>query len=289
MHQDDNTTAGNIAATLAKVLPTAVIVHPTAPVIGDTLQIAVPKAFDLKTIDTEHLLPNPRRTKATASFADVDSFLAYVARHKIVGSTVAWCNFNPQSFALDFSAVIDDHAAAGIGGWRSHKATFKPELSAEWKVWKAEDRKAMGQIEFAEWIQEHDTDINSNAGDGFPTSLAMMKMATEFVANEERKLSSTVKLQSGGVRLTYIADPDKGTEAHMQMFEKFALGMPVFHGCSAWRIDARLKYRNNSGKLAFIYELIRADRVHEAAAKELVGKVKAGLGEDVPLFMGSLS
>ena len=159
-----NTDTDNIAATLAKVLPTAAIVHPAKPVAGDTLQIAVPNAFALKTIDTEHLLPNPRRTKDTASFADADSFLAYVARHRISASTVAWCNFNPQTFSLDFSAVIDDHAAHGIAGWRAHRASFSPDLSAEWKVWKRHDRSGMSQVDFAQWIQEHDTDINSGVG-----------------------------------------------------------------------------------------------------------------------------
>ena len=283
----NSTENDNIAATLAKVLPTAVIVHPDKPIAGDTLQIAVPNAFALKTIDTEHLLPNPRRTKDTASFADADSFLAYVARHRIPESTVAWCNFNPQTFALDFAAVIDDHGTAGLAGWRAHRAKFTPDLGAEWKVWKKQDRTLLSQTDFAEWIQEHETDINS-AVDGFPTSIAMLKMATDFVLNEERALKSVVKLQGGGVRLSYVADADAGTEQAMQVFDKFALGMPVFHGCDAWRIDARLKYRAKGGAVCFFYELIRADRVHEAAAKKLIEKVKTGLG-DVPMFMGSLS
>lgn len=284
----DDTTKTNIAETLARVLPTAVIVHPAEPIAGSVLQIAVPKAFDLKTVDTESLLPNPRRTKGTAAFADADSFLGYVARHKRPGSTVAWCNFNPQTFALEFSAVIDDNAAAGLAGWRDHKAVFTPDLSAEWKTWKGKDRTALSQTEFAEWIQEHETDING-AVDGFPTSLSMLKMATDFVMNEERALKSVVKLQGGGVRLNYVADADAGTEQAMQVFEKFALGLPVFHGGSAWRLDARLKYRQKGPVVLFFFELIRADRVHEAAAKELIAKVKAGLGDDVPLFMGSLS
>ena len=68
--------------------------------------------------------------------------------------------FNPQTFALKFSAVLDDHAP-GIAGWRGHVATFEPDFSAEWKAWKSMDRKAMAQVTFAEWIQEHEDDINS--------------------------------------------------------------------------------------------------------------------------------
>ena len=69
------------------------------------------------------------------------------------------------------------------------------------------------------------------------------------------------------------------------MFEKFQIGIPVFHGASGWAIDARLKYRNNGGKLSFHYELVRPDRVHQAAAEALILQVRDGLG-DVPMLFG---
>lgn len=272
----------NIAETLARVLPTAQIVYPPNPMAGDVLRIAVPAAFSLHAIDTEALLPNPLRTKATASFSDAASFLAYVKRHAVDG-TAAWCTFDPQTFALEFAAVIDEHAK-GLPGWRQHVAKFEPALSAEWKAWKGKHAVPMQQVTFAEWLQEHEDDITSTAA-GMPTSLQMHAMATDFVANEERALKSSVRLQSGGVRLTYIADPDAGTTESMQMFERFCLGIPVFHSGAAWSITARLKYRTPGGKLSFLYELVRPDRVHDAAAKELIAQVREGLGT-VPLFMG---
>lgn len=273
----------NIAETMARVLPTATLLHPSTPVIGDILRIAVPNTINIKEIDTEALLPSPRRTTAIANFADAESFLAYVKRHAMANSTVAWCAFNPQTFALAFSAVIDDHAASAAG-WRAHKANFVPEMSAEWKAWKGSNKTPFDQVPFAEWLQEHEEDIAAAAG--LPTSLQMLGMATEFVANEEHALKSAVRLQSGGVRLTYIADPDKGTTEEMKLFEKFALGIPVFHGGAAWSVTARLKYRISGGKVKFHYELMRPDRVHEHAALELISKVRDGLGA-VPLLMGS--
>jgi uncharacterized protein YfdQ (DUF2303 family) len=205
-----------------------------------------------------------------------------VRRHA-VDSSVVWCNFNPQSFALVFTAVFDDHTKVKPG-WRAHQAVLAPDMSAEWKAWKGKDRQAMSQVQFAEWVQDHDEDIA--AANGMPSSLQMLDMATNFVAHEEHSLKSAVRLQSGGVRLSYIADADKGTVDSMQMFERFGLGIPVFHGGAPWSITARLKYRNNSGKLSFFYELVRADRVHDGAAKELIEQVRGGLSA-VPLLMGS--
>lgn len=278
--------AKNIAETLADVLPEAKLIREIdTGVAGLTIaHVAVPKTSDLREVrvDLEALMPNPRRTKAVAHFNAAASFLAYVKRHATPESAV-WCEFDPQTFALSFQAVFDEHAK-GAAGWRAHRAVMVPDHSAEWKAWKGKHAQSMPQVAFAEWIQEHEDDITSNAN-GLPTSLQMHAMATEFVANEERALKSTVKLQSGGVRLTYIADPDAGTTETMQMFERFAIGIPVFHGGAAWAITARLKYRIGAGKVSFHYELVRPDRVHDGAAKELIDEVRAGLGE-VPLFMG---
>lgn len=284
---DQATPIKNIAETLAEVLPDAKVVHRIATGI-DGLSIdyiAVPKASQLQAIthDLEPYLPTPRRPQAIAAFADPASFLAYIQRHA-TENTVAWCDFNPQTFSLNFTAVIDEHAKA-TPGWRKHRATFSPDMSAEWKAWKGHDRKSKAQVEFAEWLEEHNDDINSSA-EGMPTSLQMLQMATEFQANEERVLKSTVKLQGGGVRLAYVADADTGTTESMRLFERFALGIPVFHGGSAWAMQARLKYRLNAGKVSFFYELVRPDRVHEHAARELISTIGSNLG-DVPLLMGS--
>ncbi|MEY2686852.1 MAG: hypothetical protein RL375_1050 [Pseudomonadota bacterium] len=277
----------NIAETLAEVLPQAKIIHETPTNIQGLLiaQAAVPKGSELKEIrlDLEKFLPNPRRTAAKATFFSVPSFLEYVKRHADPDTTVAWCRFDPQTYTLDFSAVFDDHAK-GTAGWRGHKAVLVPEFSAEWKAWKGNHAKSFAQVAFAEWIQEHEDDIAT--ANGLPTSLQMLTMATNFVMNEERVLKSSVRLQSGGMRLTYVADPDAGTTADMQMYERFALGIPVFHGGPAWSMGARLKYRNNAGKLSFSYELVRADKVHQGAAMELIEQVRAGLGA-VPFLMGS--
>jgi uncharacterized protein YfdQ (DUF2303 family) len=273
----------NIAATLKRILPTASLLPGDAdPALF--YKVAVPEGFKIEQIDLEKLLPNPRRMAGIAKFSDAPSLVAYLATHKRTGSTV-WCDFNPQTFALSFSAVLDEHATAAPG-WRGHRATHVPDMSAEWKAWKSMDGKPFDQVAFAEWIEEHADDITT--ANGLPTSLEMLKMATDFQANENRVLKSNVKLQSGGVRLTYIADPEAGTTEDMKLFEKFSIGIPVFQGGAAWSMTARLKFRLKGGTVNFHYELVRADRVHQGAALELIGQVRDAIG-DVPLLMGALA
>ncbi len=271
----------NIAQTLARELPQASIVH-VAEDNPEVLHIAVPRGQELRMVDLEKLLPAPRRTKCNAVLSTAESFTDYALRHAIDASMV-WCRFDPQTYALDFTAVIDEHDKY-MSGWREHTATFKPDMSAEWKKWKAQNGKVLSQVEFAEWLESHADDITT--AEGLPTSMDMLKMATEFVATQENALKSAVRLQSGGVNLTYIADPDKGTTESMKMFERFGIGIPVFHGGAAWQITCRLKYRLSAGKVHFFYDMVRPDIVHKAASLELIGQVREALGQ-VPMLMGA--
>jgi len=276
----------NIAATLAEVLPKATLVGALDKSNADGVKLyAVPKGTDLKEVDLERLLAAPRRAKLQVTMADAESFLAYIERHHSARAVV-WCNFNPQTFALSFQAVFDDFGPQEAPGWRGHRATYTPEASAEWKAWTAAhgSKNAMAQLDFAAFLERHETDIA--AVEGMPSSLQMMAMATAFEANSEKRVKSVVKLQGGGTRLDFVDDNDAETEANMKLFERFAIGIPVFWAGPGYRIDARLKYRHASGKVSFWYELIRADRVHESAAKELIQRVQAGLPAGTPLLMG---
>jgi uncharacterized protein YfdQ (DUF2303 family) len=285
----DMQNAKNLAETLAEVLPKAQVLDTVdTGVTGlKILHAAVPKGTDVRKleVDLEEHLAHPRATEATAVFSHSASFLAYMKRHATDDGSVVWCSFDPQTFALSFTGVIDEHVK-GTAGWRRHKATFTPDMSAEWKAWKAMDRKGFSQVDFAQWLQDHEEDINSGSN-SLPTSIQLMEMATNFVMNEEKVFKSAVKLQSGGQRLTYIADADAGTTEAMQLFERFGIAIPVFHGdLMASSLVARLKYRNNAGKLSFYYELQRLDKAHKAAADDLISTVRQGLGA-VPLLMGS--
>jgi uncharacterized protein YfdQ (DUF2303 family) len=284
----DDITPHNLAETLAEVLPKPELLSGDETIGGlKILHYAVPKGHDVKElrVDLEQHLKAPRSLKAAADFHDATSFLAYIDRHANENS-LCWCNFDPQTFALGFKAVIDEHGK-DTPAWRRHVASFTPRMSAEWKEWKGKDRTGFGQVEFAEWLQDHELDIASV--ENFPTCAEMLQMATNFQYQEDRRLKSAVRLQSGGVRLDYVADADAGTVESMKLFEKFAIGIPIFHAApTADLLAARLKYRLDNGKVRFTYELQRADKAHEKAALDLIQTVRAGLA-GVPLVFGTCS
>ncbi len=285
-HPDTDRDGHNLADTLARVLPDAkLLITQEHGVEGLFIaHAAVPRNFEMKEIqiDLEKHLDNPRQTKATADLKDIDSFLGYVTRHADDRSVV-WCNFDPKTFALSFTAVIDEHAKE-TAGWRNHRAIFKPAASVEWTIWTDQNKKPQAQVEFAEFLERQELDITSK--EGFPTSADMMNMATNFESSSEKRLRSAVRLQGGGMKMEYIDGEDEKTIQEMRLFERFLIGIPVFWAGPAYAIEARLKHRTASGRVSFHYELIRPDRVHEAAAKELIQKVREGIGA-VPMLMGT--
>ena len=91
-------------------------------------------------------------------------------------------------------------------------------------------------------------------------------------------------LQNGGVQMSFVQDDDAQTLQKMQVFDRFSVGMPVFWNGEAYRIDARLRYRVRDGKLTFWFELIRPDKVLEAATTTLIQIIREKTGN--PFFFG---
>ena len=290
---DDDTATENIAATLARVLPKPTVISTAACDLIDEPKaiehIVLPPGHKLQAIDHEGLLAGPRHPKLTIDFADAGSFVSYVNYHaQVYLRSTVWCTFNPGKNALSFHAVMDEHSFDATR-WRSMRATYTPRTSHEWDVWMANNRQAKDQVTFAEYLEENERDIA--AGQNLPSSLDMLKMATEFEAHAEKRLKSVIKLQGGGLSMEYVNTDDAATIERMRVFERFQIALPVFwtmpsdEPVEAYPVLARLKYRQNAGAVKFWYELIRPDLVHQTAALKLINQIRAGL-QNVPLLLG---
>lgn len=252
--------------------------------------VCLPPGWVAQTHDHEALLPAPRRKIANVTLTDADSFVDYTQRHSSVMHDTAtlWCEADFLKGKLAFLAILNDHGELpDQQHWRDHKATHVPEKSVEWATWisKAGADKAMGQMEFAAFLEENLKDITATE-DGMPSGSAMLQMALDFEAKQDMRFKSAVRLQSGGVRMEYVADEDKNTVESMKVFERFQIAVPVLRDdTSRYPITARLRYRQRDGKLAFWYELIRADLVMEHSARALVENIRTRAG--LPFFFGS--
>lgn len=244
-------------------------------------QIAVPDGWEL--VDTEFLQAVPRRKNARIKLDDADSLIEYLKRHGNPLTTTIWCNADYAMGEVAYTVILNDHEEDTDGQqWRDHIAKFSPKTSVEWKRWIGSNEKPMDQLAFANFIEKNLQDIAS--AEGYPTGTAMLQMATTLEIAQDSMIKSAIRLQSGGIRMEYIEDDNAQTVRSMEVFNRFAIGIPVFWGGTAYQLEAQLKYRLANGKVSFRYELIRPDKVLEDAART-ISETIAETG--YPLFHGN--
>lgn len=266
----------------AAAQPSAATIDVSTITRGELPLLMTPDGYTAKLLDNlEKHLPAPLRKIGKAELDDLDSFVWYVKEHGSLSNCRIYTAVDYKTGSLTFKAVFNDHEQESAA-WRDFTAVFAPEMSLEWLRWSACNKKTFSQAEFASFIEDNMPEIATI--DGLPTGSDMMQLATNFEATSEKKFKAGTRLQTGGVSIEYIDQEDAGTLARMQVFEKFALGMPIYFNGAAYRIDARLKYRIREGKLTLWYELIRPEKIIEDAAKELIAGVRDKTG--MPVLFG---
>lgn len=271
---------GNIAETLAREFKAPQVIPAPFP---DITRLALPPGWNLKEMDDEKHGATPRRKRAKVRLHDAPSFTDYVRRHGSLTDSTVWCEANYVAGKVAFAAIINDHGEEDQqADWRDHTAHYTPTFSEEWSRWVGKNKTAFSQAEFAQFIEDNLKDVTS--AEGLPTGAQMLEMALSFEANQDMRFKSAIRLQNGGVQMSFVQDDDSQTLAKMQLFDRFAIGIPVFWNGDAYRVDARLRYRVRDGKLTFWFELIRQDKVLEAATTTLIEQIRTATGS--PFFFG---
>ena len=236
--------------------------------------LVVPPGHEIKSL--ENLLSAPTRKRANVSVSTTGSFVDYIKKHGSLDECVIYADIDAEKSLCVLDAIINDNGADNPE-WRDHRCTFTPALSVEWKRWIQKNGEKMAQADFATWLEDNLSDIANVPN--MPTGAQMLTMALAFEATAEKKLKSRINLQSGGVRFEYVEDEDKDTRTSMEVFQRFTLGLPVFDGSSdAYPVEARLKYRDNGGKVTFWYELIRPDRAFKTSVQSALDQIKNATG-----------
>lgn len=228
---------------------------------------------DHKIEPLENLQAAPRRIRETVNTTTVESFIAYVSKHK-TGLAAIFANEEQRRL----SAVLDYHGDANLPSWCTHNANYTAKLSREAIAWLGMDGKGQEQIAFAEFLEEHIADVVEPAG----ADLLERALKLQFI--QKAVFGSAVRLQSGEFQLQWSEENQKGT---VELPEKIAIGIPIFHNGKAYKVEARLRYRLSEGKVTFTYKLIEPQRAIEHAFAEVVKQVVDGVGNGVPLYFGT--
>lgn len=229
--------------------------------------VVVPKDHTVR--DLRELQAEPSRIVGSVSADSVESLISYSRKFSDSRSTI---------FASEVSReimVLMDYHTPNAPSRNTHKAAYKAKPSREWNAWMAIHGKAMDQIAFAEFLEEHTADVVQPAG------AELLELATKFQLIRKAVFGSAARLQSGEFQFKYSDENQKGS---IEVPEVITLGIPVFHAGKPYSITARLRYRlADEGKLFFIVKLNDPERTVEHAFKSITEQVKRELA-DLPYY-----
>jgi uncharacterized protein YfdQ (DUF2303 family) len=247
--------------------------------IDEATFVTLPPGYSLENITAQLEKANPNRNRAqgTVVLGDVDSLLAYCDDQQMQDSGYIYAD--PDR--LTITAVFNDQRNPSVPGWRDHRASFSATTTPEMKKWLANDKKQMGQTEFAEFLEDNFADL---AGADAQT---LLNVATTIQATTGINFASARRLQDGQTQLTYneVVDAKAGADGALKIPQTFALGLRIFKNGDAYKLTARLKYRLHSGSVKFWYELDRPERAVEDAFAGYVATVREKSGYRVLIGM----
>jgi uncharacterized protein YfdQ (DUF2303 family) len=293
----DGTDVGALADTIARLHEFDVI---DATTKGAAPFAVVPEGKTLQSLkpilDSFRVLPDRRR--GTANVRDVDSLVELTNRFKSAASAVFAA---PDRSAPKVVTVFDYHPTgddAKNADWLAHRASYAPPLSEEWKAWTERNDKPMSQAEFASFVQDRVGDLIvpklddpklktfADLVEGVWASPSdMVQLSRKLQVNVESVVRNAQTLNSGELSIIYEEVHTDGAGQPLKVPTLFTIAIPVFYAGELYRIAARLRYRVNTGKITWSYQLVRPDLVFDDAFNEIVAKVRAETS--LPVFLGT--
>jgi uncharacterized protein YfdQ (DUF2303 family) len=194
----------------------------------------------------EDLLPIPRRIVADRKFATAASFCAYLQDYADPQTCRIYANREPMTLT-----AILDHLRRNEPSWASHRATLTLRMDPTWREWRARHRQVLTQEAFADYIEDHLSDIVE------PDGALILETVNNLEATKVVKFARSIRLDNATVQLHYDEQEDakiRGKGA-IKVPTQFVLGIPYFEGDAPIRIEARLRHAIRDGELSFAFIL----------------------------------
>jgi len=238
----------------------------------------VPDGYEVASLESLRLMPT--RIKQGVRVFDADSFIKYFTDYVKPDSRIF---VDVQKPAI--VGVIDYHEQAGIAEWGDHKVSFEFRHTKEWNIWMGANKKQMSQADFAQFIEDNLPDIIE------PSHANMLEISRRMEAKKNVNFSSSNRLDNGEVQFVYEEEirgtVNKGEMAIPEVFKlricPFEPGLPPYPDGSAYKVEARLRYRIKENGLTLWYELVRPHKIVEDAVAQIVIKIKGGVVNPVTL------
>lgn len=228
----------------------------------------------------------PRQIKGMATLLDEVSMIYHVLRFKD-GDSALFCLTDKIVAIYDYHRPVTMQVERRelCARWGRHGASYTPVLSPEWVAWVKGAGKAYKQVEFADFIDEHTTDVaGPKEGREVPTAADLATMALTLRVTSEDVLDSTINRTTGEQML--VMKREHNTTGSTKLPREFDIEIPIFEGGARYRIPCAFRFRKSGdGGASFAWVVRGADRLIREAFTDMAKRIAAQT--QLPLFMGS--
>lgn len=220
-------------------------------------------------VEREKTALHPARKTGRVALHTAEAFVDYVGRHAVPESEVFASIDDRQVIA-----VIDSDGAR-LAGRKEHRAVLELKTPPAWVAWTKVDGKLLGQVEFAEFLEDHLPDVVS------PSAATLLEIVTTFTAKKGLDFESSTRLQDGQTQLVYkeTINATAGRTGELAIPERIELALSPFRGVDPFKVTARLRVRITPGGLGIGVIFDQLDKVIEAAFEDVVDAIRVGLGD----------
>lgn len=235
---------------------------------------------DCQVKDLEPYLERPLMAKISVEFHDSESFVAYVNEHKHPNTRIFAAGTRGEQGVL-VEAVLDFHQREAPS-WNHNRATLPTAFSPEWQKWTASHNQPKNQRDFAFFIEdsiEHFVE---------PKGLAMMDLARGLEGTITANFTQASRLDNGDHSFAYTVQTvaRAGEKKDLEVPNKFLIEIPVFHGEAAQKVQCRLRYSLEGGKVTWRYEIVNKRDILDNAVASLLANIEKET--KIKPFLGSI-
>lgn len=214
----------------------------------------------------------PRRKEITVNVTEPASFLDYWDQHAEDDSRVY-----AYASSGKISACFDEHGGPEKQArWRKHWCCLQLKKSEEFETWLKSNRKPVDQTTFAEFLEDNAPDITE------PASATFIECARDLKAKSDVTFESKVNMSSGAATFAYKENvTGTWSNGSIEIPERFKIRIQVYVGLEPVVIEARMRYRINSGKLTMWYDLYRISAMEREAFENVILMIEERIGKKV--------
>jgi uncharacterized protein YfdQ (DUF2303 family) len=277
--QGDASAIITAAQTLGAVSAKPITISPSW---GNERQVvALPEGYVLQDLPKQ----SPHRA-INLTMLDFASFVTAVKRFEREETLVA---FKPSGArGGEFVAVLDYMEPTKPNEFAdaspcAERVTWPLSVPADTRAWLDIDGKALGQVAFAEFLEDNAPAIVS------PDQGDVVEVARTLVAKNNVDWKSGVRLQDGNVQLAYVetTEAKAGQKGDLDIPETIVVALELWAGAPPVHVKARLRYRFAEGKLTFIVRFLGMDRLYRAEIEKQIEALAEKLGR--PVLLGTIA